>query len=79
MLKVIAGAKDINNQGDCRQITTVINTKTPKRLPRTFGLNKIAGLEVNVEGLDELHLELGLDRLQVSHITTSFKSFGRKT
>ena len=30
MLKVIAGAKDINNQGDCRQVTTVINTKTPK-------------------------------------------------
>ena len=42
-------------------------------------MNKVAGLELNVEGLDELCLELGLDRLQVSHITTSFKSFGRKT
>ena len=42
-------------------------------------MNKVAGLEVNVEGLDELRLELGLDRLQVPHITTSFKSFGRKT
>ena len=33
----------------------------------------MAGLEVNVE----LHSELGLDRdrLQVSHITTSFKRF----
>ena len=36
----------------------------------------MAGFQVNVEGL---RLELGLDRLQVSHITTSFKSFGRKT
>ena len=39
------------------------------------GVNKVAGLEVNVEGLDELRLELGLDRLQVPHITTSFKRF----
>ena len=37
----------------------------------------MAGLEVNVEGLDELRLELGLDRLRVPHITISFKSFGR--
>ena len=37
----------------------------------------MAGLEVNVDGLDELHLELGLDRdrLQVPHITTSFNRF----
>ena len=32
-----------------------------------------------MEGLDELRLELGLDRLRVPHITISFKSFGRKT
>ena len=35
----------------------------------------MAGLEVNVEGLDELRLELGMDRVQVPHITTSFKRF----
>ena len=29
-----------------------------------------------MEGLDELRLDLGLDRLQVPHINTSFKSFG---
>ena len=33
----------------------------------------MVGLEVNVEGLDELRLELRLDRLQLPHITTSFK------
>ena len=54
-------------------------SKIQKRLPGTCGVNKVVGLEVNVKGLDELRLELGLDRLQVSHITTSFKSFGRKT
>ena len=42
----------------------------------TCGVNKVAGFQVNVEGL---RLELGLNRLQVPHITTSFKSFGRKT
>ena len=41
----------------------------------TCGVNKVAGLEVNVEGLDELRLELGLDRLQVPHISTGFKRF----
>ena len=54
-------------------------SKNSKRIPGTCGVNKVAGLEVNVEGLDELRLELGLDRLQVPHITTSFKSFGRRT
>ena len=38
-------------------------------------MNKVAGLEVNVEGLYELRLELGLNRLQVPHIITSFKRF----
>ena len=33
----------------------------------------MVGLEVNVKGLDELRLELGLDRLQVPQIITSFK------
>ena len=33
-----------------------------KRLPGTCGVNKMARLKVNVEGLDELGLELGLDR-----------------
>ena len=50
--------------------------KFPKSSGFTCGVNKVAGFQVNVEGL---RLELGLDRLQVSHITTSFKSFGRKT
>ena len=32
-------------------------------------MNKVAGLEVNVEGLDELRLELGLDTGQVTGAT----------
>ena len=37
-------------------------SKNSKEIPGTYGMNKMVGLEVNVEGLDELHLELGLDR-----------------
>ena len=38
----------------------------------TFGKNYVAGLEVSVEGIDDLRTEAGLPRLRSPHITTSF-------
>ena len=40
----------------------------------TFGKNYVAGLEVSVEGLDDLRIEAGLPKLRSPHITTSFMS-----
>ena len=38
----------------------------------SFGRNYVAGLEVSVEGLNELRAEAGLLKLRSPHITTSF-------
>ena len=37
------------------------------------GSNRVAGLEVRVDGLYDIRFELGLNRLMVPNITTSFK------
>ena len=63
------------DQADQRCLKCLKCSNCPK-FPKSSGF--ICGVN-KVEGLDELRLELRLDRLQVPYITTSFKRFGRKT